>query len=434
NVASGTTITVSVVVDDFNRAGPQLGSRWKADPNLQIVNSKEVQNKATADVWSIAVFDAVKNPAEVSLKWGPNATPFGTNWCGLFVMATGEGATASGYMIQYSEQDSKTRLWHIVNGDFSGLPIDEGQTFAPPPKAGSVMRVAISSDALGHHFQVYIDDQPDRMLTDEQKLEGASGTVFGGFILESTLNEQNAIDEFGAATTIGSPAKLEADLSTNNQIGSIGEQLAEPLRVTVTDSSGNPVPNVPITFEVTEGEAQVLSPSAPDGNIRIEGELATITGPIETRQIGDASGGRYIVYPNEAFENASATYKVNITQAGIYRIWPRSFKPGSPPGSWTMQIDGGADYTYDVFRGNIPGNWEWDLVAERGFGSAGAPEFDPKTYNWQPGEHTITFKARFADTWLDKILVTSDPAFVPSGKEEMGFTTDKNGVSSAVIL
>ncbi len=434
NVASGTTITVSVVVDDFNRAGPQLGSRWKADPNLQIVNSKEVQNKATADVWSIAVFDAVKNPAEVSLKWGPNATPFGTNWCGLLVMATGEGATASGYMIQYSEQDSKTRLWHIVNGNFSGLPIDEGQTFAPPPKAGSVMRVAISSDALGHHFQLYIDDQPDRTLTDEQKLEGAAGTVFGGFILESTLNEQNAIDEFGAATTIGSPAKLEADASTNNQIGSIGEQLADPLRVTVTDSSGNPVPNVAISFEVTEGEAQVLSPSAPDGNIRIEGELATITGPIEIRQIGDASGGRYMVYPNEAFENASATYKVNITQAGTYRIWTRSFKPDSPPGSWTMQIDGGIDFTYDVFRGNIPGNWEWDLVAERGFGSAGAPEFDPKTFNWQPGEHTVTFKARFADTWLDKIIVTSDPAFVPSGKEEMGFTTDKNGVSSAVIL
>jgi hypothetical protein len=296
------------------------------------------------------------------------------------------------------------------------------------------MRVAISSDAGGHHFQVYIDDQPDRILTDDQKLEGATGTVFGGFILNSTLNEQNAIDEFRAATTIGSPAKLEADPSTNNQIGSIGEQLPNPLAVIVTDSSGNPVPNVPITFEVTEGEAQVLSPPTPDGNIRIEGETATITGPIEVRSIGDASGGRYIVYPNEAFDDASATFQVNIAQAGTYRIWTRSFKPALPPGSWTMQVDGGADFTYDVFRGSIRDNWEWDLVAERGFGSAGAPEFDPKTFIWQPGEHTIVFKARFGDTWLDKIIVTSDPAFVPSGTEDKGFVTDKNGVAGAVIL
>ena len=73
-------------------------------------------------------------------------------------------------------------MWHIVNGDFAGV-VDEGQTLAPPPKAGSVMRVAISSDEGGHHFQVYIDDQPDRIFTDAQKLEGATGTVFGGFIL-----------------------------------------------------------------------------------------------------------------------------------------------------------------------------------------------------------------------------------------------------------
>ncbi len=35
---------------------------------------------------------------------------------------------------------------------------------------------------------------------------------------------------------------------------------------------------------------------------------------------------------------------------------------------------------------------------------------------------------------MDKIIITSDPAFVPSGTEEIGFATDKNGISSAVIL
>jgi hypothetical protein len=434
NVAIGTTITVNLVVDNFNRPGPELGTRWKADPTLKIV-SGAVQNVTPPDqdIWSIAVFDAVKSPAEVSLKWGPNATPYGTNWCGLLVMATGQGATTNGYMIQYSERDSKTRLWHVKDGAFAEV-IEDLTSVAPPPKAGSVMRVAINSDANGHHFQVYIDDQSDVVLNDPGKVEGASGTVFAGFVQESTLNEENAIDEFSAAVTVGSPAKLEADASTNNQIGSIGEQLPNPLRVTVTDSTGNPVPNVPITFKVTEGEAQVLSPPSPDGNLRIEAEFATIVGQIEIREIADASGGRYIVYPNGVFEDASAALKVNITQAGTYRIWTRSFKMGSDPGSWTMQVDGGADFTYDVFRGSLPDNWQWDLLAERGSGSPSSPEFDPKTFDWQPGEHTIIFKARYSDTWLDKIIVTSDPAFVPSGREEMGFATDKNGVSSAIIL
>ncbi|MDZ7291412.1 MAG: hypothetical protein ONB42_15875, partial [candidate division KSB1 bacterium] len=430
NVVSATTPLVNAIIDDFNRAGPGLGSRWQADPNLQIVNNA-VQNTAAEDVWSIALFAAGKNPSEVSFKWGPNATAFGTNYCGLLVMATGEVAAARGYMIQYSQRDNYTRLWHILDGRIEEI-IDEGPSIAPPPKAGSVMRVEISSDASGHRFMVYIDDQPDRVLTDPNKVEGTSDPVYAGFILESTLDEQNAIDEFRVVAPIGKPAKLNI-ISGNNQNGPIGEQLPEPLVVAVLDDSDNPVPNILVDFFVTDGDAVVSSPNVADGHIRIEAETAKITGPMAIRNDDNAAGSKYIVYPPEATLDASATFTVNIAQAGSYLIWTRSLKTGSDAGSWFVSVDGGPELTYDVFRAETREAWDWDLLSDRGNGSANRPEFDPKIFEWTAGNHTITFKARYADTRLDKILITADLTYVPDGKEEPGFKTDNNGLARALV-
>jgi len=428
NVVSGTTTSLTSFTDNFNRPGPGLGSQWSTEPDMQIVKGT-VQNKAAADIWSAAIYKTVKNPVAVNFKWGPKATTYGTNWCGLLVMANGTTTSSvDGYMIQRYDEGGKTRLWRVSNGQFTGV-IDEGNSLAPDPKAGSEMKVVMRSDNGGHHFDVFINDVFDRVLTDPQKLEGNANPLYSGFFVESTLDSLNAIDSFTAGALPALPGALVKE-SGDNQAKPVGQPLPQPLVVTLLDQNGNPLPGMIVNFVVTSGSATVNNPPAADDNIRLEAEHAQISSPIETRSDPDAANGKYIVYPVGQSVDASATFTFVINQSGNYRVWTRSLKTGSQPGSWTISVDGGTDFVYDVFQGSTSGAWTWDLLSER---RSNGSQLDPRILNLSAGTHTIEFKARWEDTKLDKILLTDDSGYTPSGKEEVGYITDANGVASANV-
>ncbi|MDZ7302323.1 MAG: Ig-like domain-containing protein [candidate division KSB1 bacterium] len=431
NVVSGTTTSLNLYSDNFERSGPGLGAKWSADPELQIVNGA-VQNTASGDIWAAAIYKAIKNPVMASFRWGPKVTTYGTNWCGMLVMVnqTSTGLV-DGYMVQRYDQSGKTRLWYISKGQFLDI-IDEGNSLGPDPKAGSVMKVVMSSDSSGHHFDVYIDGAFDRSLTDPNKLAGNTSPLYAGFYLNSPLDALNAIDAFTLGILVGTPKQLVKE-SGDNQTKPVGQALPQPLVVSLLDEYDNPVPGALVNFVVTSGSATVNNPPATDDNIRIEAESAQITAPIETRNDPEAAGGKYIVYPTGHSEDASATLKFVITKAGDYRIWTRSMKTGTEPGSWTISVDGGPDFIYDVFQGNTESSWKWDLMSERGNGQPRSPEFDPKIINLEAGTHTIEFKARWEETRLDKIIITADASFVPNGKEELGYFTDANGIAAANV-
>ena len=63
------------------------------------------------------------------------------------------------------------------------------------------------------------------------------------------------------------PAVITVSAASNNQTGTIGEPLAEPISVQVTDQAGNPVANVVVTWTVLSGGGSVASAtSTTDGN------------------------------------------------------------------------------------------------------------------------------------------------------------------------
>jgi len=431
NTASGTTQTLNSFTDNFNRPGPSLGAQWSTDPDLKIVNGT-VQNTAVPDIWSPAIYKQVKNPAAISFKWGPKVTTYGTNWCGLLVMANGTTTTlVDGYMVQRYDEQGKTRLWQVTNGQFAAI-IDEGNSLAPDPKAGSEMKVVMYSDNTGHHFDVFIDGTFDRTLTDAQKLEGNASLLYSGFFVESTLDSLNAIDNFTAGVLPALPKSL-VKISGDNQTKAVGQALPQPLVVTLLDQNENPLPGQVVNFVVTSGSATVNNPPASDDNIRLEAENAQIGAPIQTLPDPNAAGGFFIAYPVGQTVDASATFNFTTSKAGAFRIWTRSMKTGSQPGSWTISVNSGKDFIYDVFQGTTNNAWTWDLLSERGNGGPAAPQFDPKILNLSAGTHTIEFKARWEDTRLDKILLTDDAGYVPNDKEEVGYLTDINGIASAKI-
>ncbi len=93
--------------------------------------------------------------------------------------------------------------------------------------------------------------------------------------------------------------------------------------------------------------------------------------------------------------NAKLNYKLKIENSGTYKIWLRANGDSTSSDSFFLQIDGG---TKQVVYTHI-NEWGWVNVSK--YLSA--------------GEHTLTILLREQGTNLDKILITSDSNYIPSG-------------------
>jgi len=438
NNATGTTTSLLVLKDNFGRPDGSLGENWAGDlTNLQI-RSGTVQNIAAGDIWSPAVFKNGKNAVEVTIKYGLKATTFGINFSGVFVMVDGPTATPNGYMIQhYSDatptdfSDDETRLWVVQNGRLLNV-IDRGRSQSNlAPKAGSKVTIRIIKDGGVRFFYVYVDEVFDRVLSDpQQRFNG----LYAGLVMESKLGEQNAVDEISFGAAPSGPKTLTKIAATDNQIASIQQPLPLPLKVAVLDSFDNALAGAAVKFSVVSGSAKITPPPSTDGSVRLEGEDGEISGPLDTRSDGEAGSGKFIVYPSSQTVEATVTFNFEIKKPGTYYVWARNIWNGATGASWDVRSDNNGFFIYDVFYGGKSSVWAWDRLRERGIGgTADQPLNDPKTFDFNLGQHKLVFRVRFAELRLDKILLTTDPNYVPFGKEEKGFLTDANGEAGAIV-
>ncbi|MDZ7302325.1 MAG: Ig-like domain-containing protein [candidate division KSB1 bacterium] len=436
NEASAKTTTLLPYRDSFNRADGNLGSAWAGDLTNMQIRSGAVQNLSNlGSVWSPVIYQSCQNAVEVTIDYGLSASVNGISGSGILLMADAPSASVNGYLIQRdcgkvvsNPDDDITRLWLVRNGRLERV-IDEGASQSRKiARGGSRVTVSVVDIDAVRYIYVYVDGVFDRVLADPLRTQYG---LYAGLMLESGWGQQNAIDEFSVYAVPGG-AKIMTKVSGDHQFGAINQTLPFPLTVAVGDSFNNPLAGVFVRFVVTSGAATVPPLPSADGNLRIEAEDAVITSPMEIRSDAKAAAGKYVVYPANGTEDASATLAFDIAQAGTYYVWTRSLKVG-PPGSWTISVDGGADFVYDVFQNRSNSTWTWDLLSERGNGTAAAPQFDPRPFKFTAGTHTLEFKARYAETKLDQIIVTADRDFVPSDNEESGFLTDIHGQASANV-
>jgi PKD repeat protein len=105
------------------------------------------------------------------------------------------------------------------------------------------------------------------------------GTRVGVGDNQVTVTSDGAAGEaiFNETATVGAPVVVNV-VSGDQQSGAVGQQLANPLVAIVVDVGGNPVPNVPITFTVTQG----------GGSLVAQGSSATATTSVVANS--DANG------------------------------------------------------------------------------------------------------------------------------------------------
>jgi Zn-dependent metalloprotease len=145
-----------------------------------------------------------------------------------------------------------------------------------------------------------------------------------------------------------------------------------------------------------------------------EAENGTLTAPMQIANDTTASGGRYIqVAPGNNSNTAPAAtgrarYPFTAPLAGNYKVWGRVIAPTTADDSFYVRIDTGAWMTWNGIP--LGASWHWDDVHNGGTASTPATLF-----NLTAGNHTLELAYREDGTKLDRVLVTSDLAFTPTG-------------------
>jgi arylsulfatase A-like enzyme len=126
----------------------------------------------------------------------------------------------------------------------------------------------------------------------------------------------------------------------------------------------------------------------------------------------DASGEKYIFSPEGSGDHYKpglimVTYTVKIAQADDYVLWGRVIAASEEDDTFFVQIDDGFYNTWNIEIGN---SWHWDVVNNRG-------RIDPVIFSLKKGTHTVKIVLREDGVKLDKMLLTNDLDFVPSGKK-----------------
>ena len=97
-------------------------------------------------------------------------------------------------------------------------------------------------------------------------------------------------------------------------------------------------------------------------------------------------------------------YALNITTTGTYNVWMRGYAPNSTGDSIYIGLD---DQPAISFTGFVPRTWSW---ADR------TPQSDVATIEvTEPGLHILRIWQREDGVRLDRILLTTDSEYNPSG-------------------
>ncbi|MBI5364013.1 MAG: hypothetical protein HZA53_12590 [Planctomycetes bacterium] len=167
------------------------------------------------------------------------------------------------------------------------------------------------------------------------------------------------------------------------------------------------------TFDGIPGNS--VSITSIDSGVRyetfqFEAENGAITSPMVSALDSTASNGRYVWAPSGAGNNSSATGTLgvdaltfNVTAPGNYYVWGLVKTPTVNDNQFWAKMDSG---TYFNWTMPVTTVWTWDKVND-------TAAQDPILWNLTAGSHTLRIRWREDGTKLDRVIVTSDPAYVP---------------------
>ncbi|MBN2413560.1 Ig-like domain-containing protein [candidate division KSB1 bacterium] len=421
--------------DDFS--DPALSALWwDFDPTYQIIN-EELVNTNPSEGWNNlatykrAVYSSNAEYIETSFKY----TKLGD--VGIAMMLDDSTTNASGYFIYI--RSNKLRLYAITNGSIYGTDKIDDTDISIIPDIGDILIVqCFPNSAQGHSFEVSLYNENIGTtyvgkVYDLNKLRGDAPNLYSGVMLYSGYN--NAIDDFSIKIP-PLPAYAMEIYDGDNESGRVTKKLAKSLTVRITDINELPVPGTPVDFQVTSGSGFLST--HPDSiernfnnNIWVEAESGDLLLPMAKQDDLGASGNRYIVVVPATDElgngnngQGSANYKIYIPVEGNYRLWLRVLAPTGNNNSCYISVNGSPEYQWSFeFH---PTAWKWK-----------SPESQTHSFSLPSGFIDFTIRNRESGTKIDKILLTRNASYTPSGEgddtQPFSFITNASGLARTEI-
>jgi hypothetical protein len=136
--------------------------------------------------------------------------------------------------------------------------------------------------------------------------------------------------------------------------------------------------------------------------LRFEAESVTVTPPLEGGSGVGAFGGAWIALqdgaPHGNPNNPAGTWDLGfyLPSPATWQLWIRMYGPTPQSDGWLESVDSAS---FDYINPSQHGVWQW---------------VEGRSYALDAGLHTLTLGGNEAGARVDRILITDDPAFIPS--------------------
>ncbi|MBN2354918.1 Ig-like domain-containing protein, partial [candidate division KSB1 bacterium] len=225
----------------------------------------------------------------------------------------------------------------------------------------------------------------------------SDGTLFA--YRNGAVDQKIVIEPQRPSIPGGTPATIIV-FSGQDQIDTVARQLPLPLVVRVLDEGGQPVADVPVEFSVLKGEATlIVPPPSAEGALWMEAELGGLAGAMRWAYDVTCSNDGFALLTPLRQNTGYDTLTAEIVQPATYQMWIRVLNSGNT-GTLFYSINSGAKQSVSV--GNL-NDWQWMKLSLNGGISLNS------------GSHKILLETSMPSLQLDKILLTADAQYIPTG-------------------
>jgi hypothetical protein len=134
---------------------------------------------------------------------------------------------------------------------------------------------------------------------------------------------------------------------------------------------------------------------------------------MQTRADATASAGRYLTVAPDNDSKGSppatghATIPFSVPVSGSYKVWGRVIAPTDDDDSFWVRVDGGRWIKWNEIP--LGSTWHWAPVHDSDAGDGVV------VFSLSAGSHTLTVAYREDGTRIDRLLITNQASFTPSG-------------------
>ena len=146
----------------------------------------------------------------------------------------------------------------------------------------------------------------------------------------------------------------------------------------------------------------------------MEAEAGDIHAPMLVHDTAECSGGQFIEVRSgnnnteHAPEDGQVIYQFTVDKAGTYKIWGRVRIDMADEDAFWVKVD---EHDWVKWKGIEVGcKWHWDEVHDN------QKDNLVMEYDLAAGPHVLIFTYCMDQTRLDKLLITNDLGYIPSGK------------------